>query len=164
MQNHGTIGYLSRSAGKPESRSRADRGSNLMFTCLPCRKLAEQSITFLTRYRSGATPLHHRDVRTGSCGPLSEGPGPTSSPGSLPALRVARLCSPVGFGRQHILARPVGHSTTSPSTSEAAMGDRPITYDDLPDEHKKKYDDIKALFEADLLGSFERTRSHGIRW
>ena len=44
------------------------------------------------------------------------------------------------------------------------MGDRPITYDDLPDEHKKKYDDIKAVFEADLLGSFERTRTHGIRW
>src|ERR1043165_3427193 len=86
MQNHGTIGYLSRSAGKPESRSRADRGSNLMFTCLPCRKLAEQSITFLTRYRSGGTPLHHQDACTGSCGPLSEEPGPTSSPGSLPAL------------------------------------------------------------------------------
>jgi hypothetical protein len=32
---------------------------------------------------------------------LPEGPGPTSSPGSLPALRVARRCSPVGFGRQH---------------------------------------------------------------
>jgi hypothetical protein len=44
------------------------------------------------------------------------------------------------------------------------MGDRPITYDDLPDEHKKKYDDIKAFFEADLIGSFERTRKHGIRW
>jgi hypothetical protein len=37
------------------------------------------------------------------CGPLPEGPGPTSSSGSLPALRVARRCSPVGFGRQHQL-------------------------------------------------------------
>jgi hypothetical protein len=44
------------------------------------------------------------------------------------------------------------------------MEDRPITYDDLPDEHKKKYDDIKSVFEADLIGSFERTRKHGIRW
>src|SRR3954465_11638866 len=24
--------------------------------------------------------------------------------------------------------------------------------------------DIKAVFEADLIGSFERTRTHGIRW
>jgi len=44
------------------------------------------------------------------------------------------------------------------------MGDRPITYDDLPDEHKKKYDDIKALLEAELIGSFQRTRNHVIKW
>ena len=44
------------------------------------------------------------------------------------------------------------------------MGDRPRTYEDLPEEHKKKYDDIKAVLEADLIGSFERTRNHGIRW
>ena len=33
-----------------------------MFTCMPCRKLSEASSnTFLTRYRSGGTPLHrHR--------------------------------------------------------------------------------------------------------
>jgi hypothetical protein len=35
-------------------------------------------------------------------GPLTEGPGPTSRPGSLPAPRVACRCSPVGFDRQHI--------------------------------------------------------------
>src|ERR1044072_3530054 len=75
MQNHGTIGYQRRSEGNPGSRSRADRGSNLMFTCLPCRKLAEQSITFLTRYRSGGTPLHHQDACIGNLGPLSEEPG-----------------------------------------------------------------------------------------
>jgi hypothetical protein len=34
---------------------------------------------------------------------LPEGPGPTSSSGSLPALRVARRCSPVGFDRQQDL-------------------------------------------------------------
>jgi hypothetical protein len=38
------------------------------------------------------------------CGPLPEGPGPTSSSGSLPALRVARRCSPVGFDRQQNLS------------------------------------------------------------
>jgi hypothetical protein len=37
-------------------------------------------------------------------------------------------------------------------------------YEDLPAEHKQKYDEIKALFEADLIGSFEKTRSHGVRW
>ncbi|KAK1664830.1 hypothetical protein QYE76_052989 [Lolium multiflorum] len=43
------------------------------------------------------------------------------------------------------------------------MADEPIKYEDLP-EHKKKYDDLKAIFEADLIGSFEKTRSHGIRF
>ena len=41
---------------------------------------------------------------------------------------------------------------------------KPITYEELPPEHKKKYDEIKALLEADLIGSFERTRNHGIKW
>jgi hypothetical protein len=40
----------------------------------------------------------------------------------------------------------------------------PITYEELSEEHKQKYDEIKAAFEADLIGSFERTRHHGIRW
>ncbi|KAK1693865.1 hypothetical protein QYE76_010562 [Lolium multiflorum] len=35
--------------------------------------------------------------------PSPEGPGPTSGSGSLPALRVARRCSPVSFGRQHLV-------------------------------------------------------------
>jgi hypothetical protein len=38
-----------------------------------------------------------------------------------------------------------------------------ITYEELSAEHKQKYDEIKALFEADLICSFERTRHHGIR-
>jgi hypothetical protein len=33
-----------------------------------------------------------------------------------------------------------------------------VTYEELSAEHKQKYDEIKALFEADLIGSFERTR------
>ncbi|KAK1632240.1 hypothetical protein QYE76_006555 [Lolium multiflorum] len=40
----------------------------------------------------------------------------------------------------------------------------PVTYEELPDELKKKYNEIKATLEADLIGSFQRTRSHGIRW
>jgi hypothetical protein len=42
--------------------------------------------------------------------------------------------------------------------------DWPITYEELPPEHQAKYDKIKARFEADLIGSFERTKNHGIRW
>ncbi|KAK1663277.1 hypothetical protein QYE76_051436 [Lolium multiflorum] len=40
----------------------------------------------------------------------------------------------------------------------------PVKYEDLTDELKKKHDEIKAVLEADLIGSFHRTRSHGIRW
>jgi hypothetical protein len=40
----------------------------------------------------------------------------------------------------------------------------PITYEELTPEHKQKFDEIKALFEADLIGSFERTCHHDIRW
>ena len=39
-----------------------------------------------------------------------------------------------------------------------------VTYEELTTEHKQKYDEVKAQFEADLIGSFERTRNHGIRW
>jgi hypothetical protein len=42
--------------------------------------------------------------------------------------------------------------------------DDPITYEELPAEHKQKYDKIKALFDADLIGSFEKTRHHSVRW
>ncbi|PUZ70451.1 hypothetical protein GQ55_2G231700 [Panicum hallii var. hallii] len=42
--------------------------------------------------------------------------------------------------------------------------DDPITYEELSAEHKQRYDEIKTQFEADLIGSFERTRNHGVRW
>jgi hypothetical protein len=82
-----------------------------------------------------------------------------------PGSRVACQRPSVGLGRQHILARPVGPSTLTTSTSAIGMskGD-PVTYNELTPEHKQKFDEIKALFEADLIGSFERTRHHGIRW
>jgi hypothetical protein len=40
----------------------------------------------------------------------------------------------------------------------------PVMYEELTPEHKQKFDEIKALFKADPIGSFERTRHHGIRW
>jgi hypothetical protein len=40
----------------------------------------------------------------------------------------------------------------------------PVTYEEPIPEHMQEFDEIKALFEADLIGSFERTRHHGIRW
>jgi hypothetical protein len=40
----------------------------------------------------------------------------------------------------------------------------PVTYEELALEHKQKFDEIKALFEADLIRSFERTRHHDIKW
>jgi hypothetical protein len=39
-----------------------------------------------------------------------------------------------------------------------------ITFEELSDEHKQRYNEIKAAFEAGLIGSFERTHHHGIRW
>jgi hypothetical protein len=42
-------------------------------------------------------------------GPLTEGPGPTSSPGSLPAPRVACHRSPVGFDRQQFTEMNLMH-------------------------------------------------------
>jgi hypothetical protein len=98
-------------------------------------------------------------------GLLIEGPGPTSNPGSLVAPHVTGRCSLVGFDRQHILARPVGPSLSTTTTSTARMSkENSIAYEELSAEHKQKYDEIKALFEADLIGSFERTRYHIIRW
>jgi hypothetical protein len=42
--------------------------------------------------------------------------------------------------------------------------DEPITYEELSAEHKQRYDEIKAQFKADLIGSYERTHHHGVRW
>jgi hypothetical protein len=91
-------------------------------------------------------------------GPADRGSGP-------PGSRVACQCLSVGFGRQHILARPVGPSTSTMSTSAVGMSmGNLIKYDELTPEHKQKFDEIKALFEANLIRSFERTHHHSIRW
>jgi hypothetical protein len=54
-------------------------------------------------------------------------------------------------------------STTSTSAVEMSKGD-PVTYEELTPEHKQKFDEIKALFEADFIGSFERTLHHSVQW
>jgi hypothetical protein len=53
-------------------------------------------------------------------------------------------------------------SSTSSTSAGGMMRDDLITYEELPAEHKQKYNKIKALFEADLIGSFEKTRHHGV--
>jgi hypothetical protein len=89
---------------------------------------------------------------------MDRGSGPLGS-------HVTCRCPSGGLGRQHILAHPVGPSTPTTSTFIIGMskGD-PVTYEELTHEHKQKFDEIKALFEADLIGSFEMARNHGIRW
>jgi hypothetical protein len=37
--------------------------------------------------------------------------------------------------------------------------ENPITFEELSEEHKQRYNEIKAAFEADLIGSFERTHT-----
>jgi hypothetical protein len=57
----------------------------------------------------------------------------------------------------------MGASSSTISTSTARMPkENSVTYEELSAEHKQKYDEIKALFKADLIGSF--ARHHGIRW
>jgi hypothetical protein len=82
-----------------------------------------------------------------------------------PGSRIVCRCPSEGLGRQHILARPVGPSTPTTSTSTVGMPkEDPVTYEEQTPKHKQKFDEIKALFEADLIGSFERTHHHDIRW
>ena len=104
---------------------------------------------------------------------VDRGTGANQRPGSLPAPRVACRYTPLGFDRQHILAHPVGpSSTTTPAAEMTGPQDqapvppvtKPVTYEEMTPEHKQKYDEVKAQFEADLIGSFERTRNHGLRW
>ncbi|KAK1646689.1 hypothetical protein QYE76_064494 [Lolium multiflorum] len=100
------------------------------------------------------------------------------SGGTSPLRRCRmRLLSPdLGFDDSarnfsRIVASSVTHSgtpggtssATSTSTPTSEMAEEQITYEDLP-AHKRKYDELKAIVEAELIGSFEKTRSHGIRF
>ena len=55
---------------------------------------------------------------------------------------------------------PAAEMTGSQDQAPVPPVTKPVTYE----EHKQKYDEVKAQFDADLIGSFERTRNHGIRW
>jgi hypothetical protein len=83
----------------------------------------------------------------------------------LPALVVPVNVRQWVLVDKHILACPMGHSTSTMSTSTVRMskGD-PVTYEELTAKHKQKFDEIQALFEVDLIRSFERTRHHDIWW
>ncbi|KAK1617753.1 hypothetical protein QYE76_023270 [Lolium multiflorum] len=50
------------------------------------------------------------------------------------------------------------------SSSAPQIAGEPVKYEDLPPEHKKRYDELKVILEADLIGAFEKTRSHGIKF
>ncbi|KAK1692062.1 hypothetical protein QYE76_008759 [Lolium multiflorum] len=41
---------------------------------------------------------------------------------------------------------------------------RLVTYEELLLSSRRNMAEIKATLEADLIGSFRRTRTHGIRW
>jgi hypothetical protein len=53
-------------------------------------------------------------------------------------------------------------SNTSTSVIGMSKGD-PVTYEELTPKHKQKFDEIKTLFEANLIGSFERSHHNSIR-
>jgi hypothetical protein len=77
--------------------------TNVLSVCA-CRKIVGKRLIHLPdqvkdQVARLATPS--QGVRQ-IAGPLTEGPGPTSSSGSLPAPRVACRCSPVDFDRQQI--------------------------------------------------------------
>ena len=66
--------------------------------------------------------------------------GASQRPGSLPALHVACRYSPIGFDRQHILARLVGPSSATTSTAgmtgpqnqaPVPPTTNPVTYEEL---------------------------------
>ncbi|KAK1628499.1 hypothetical protein QYE76_002814 [Lolium multiflorum] len=76
----------------------------------------------------------------------------------------------VGFGissratHSGTLGGTSGQSSAATMSSSASQTAEPVKYEDLPPEHKKRYDELKAILEADLIGAFEKTRSHGIKF
>ncbi|KAK1594300.1 hypothetical protein QYE76_017694 [Lolium multiflorum] len=131
----------------------------------PDPELSEAFITFPDCIGQVARLAPRSDVRAEALRAVARGTRASQS-GSLPALPCCPSLLAGGFLTATHSGTPVGQSSTSiasPSTSEMAEG-TPVTYEDLTEELKKKYDEVKAVLEADLIGSFQRTRSHGIRW
>ena len=128
-----------------ESSWGADHGSDLrLHVSLYAGNCLEHVRTLLIGYRSGGTPGFPQNLRArdGIVG-RRRGSSACRHPSNLPALRVARRYSPVGFDRQHILALPVGHfSATMSGAQDQEPAPKPVTYEELSSEHKKKYDEI----------------------
>ena len=85
-----------------ESSQGADHGSNLcLHMSLYAGNCSEHVRTLLIGYRSGGTPdfLRNLRARDGIAG-RRRGSSACQRAGDLPALRVARRCSPVGFDQQ----------------------------------------------------------------
>ncbi|KAK1616624.1 hypothetical protein QYE76_022141 [Lolium multiflorum] len=102
----------------------------------------------------------HRRATRRLCGPSLQGPGP-ASPSHSRLYGVGRSLPPVGFdvntfshaGGTH-LQRQSSTTTISPSTSEMAKS-TPVEYEDRNGK-------VRALREADLIGSSHDARSHGV--
>ncbi|KAK1630662.1 hypothetical protein QYE76_004977 [Lolium multiflorum] len=111
-----------------------------------------------------ARPSNRQDV-AGRFAGRREVPGstkrPWEPPGSSCCLAIARRWVLEGNTFWHARWDIFCNIHVTP-TSE--MAEEQITYEDLPPDHKKKYDELKAIVEAELIGSFEKTRSHGIRF
>ena len=129
--------------------------------------------TFLTGYRSGGTPcVFTSRGACWNCRPSTREqclPSPRQPPSSSCCLSLLAG----GFRLTTHSGSPVGPSSkTTPTTEMTGAQDqapvppvtKPVTYEELTPEHKQKYDEVKAQFETDLIGSFERTRNHSIRW
>ena len=131
-----------------ESYRGADHGSDLrLHVSFYAGNCLEHVHTLLIGYRSGGTPGFPQNLRArdGIAG-RRRGSNACQRSGDLPALRVACRCSPVGFDRPHILARLVGHfSATMSGAQDQEPAPKPVTCEELPPEHKKKYDEVKAL-------------------
>ena len=85
-----------------ESSRGADHGSDLhLHVSLYVGNCLEHVRTLLIGYRSGGTPGFPQNLRArdGIAG-RRRGSSACQRPGNLPALRVARRCSPVDFDRQ----------------------------------------------------------------
>ncbi|KAK1649246.1 hypothetical protein QYE76_067051 [Lolium multiflorum] len=176
--NRGWIGSLSRFTGQPESRSR------LVFHVYVCAlQETKRGIihTFLTRYRSGGTPLRPSiGARPGGfAGRRSEGRA-SRSPSHSRLYRVGQSLPAGGFLTPTHSGTPGGTNlprqssttTISPSTAEMAKDaipsssevaeETPVTYEELTGELKKKYGEVKSALETDPIGSSHYTRSPGI--
>ena len=87
-----------------ESSRGADHGSDLrLHVSLYAGNCLKNVCTLLIGYRSGGTPGFPQNLRArdGIAG-RRRGSSACQRPSNLPALRVARRYSPVGFDRQHL--------------------------------------------------------------